>query len=134
MMEFWGVVQNTPIAMDFLAELLKLKFAETGEKWAKKLMMGDIKNQLLAQFTAIIKGALSNPAEIANLGPQEVANLQQLVQTSEQVLSAANNEQGTNNESANRSNGGGTATSSTGEGEPGSMATDAGNPNAVATT
>jgi len=86
MMEFWPVVQNTPIAGEFLAELLKIKFAERGDIWAKKLQEGDIKTQLLQQYMQILTSAMQNPGELASLDAAAMGNLQQLVATTQQAL------------------------------------------------
>jgi len=91
MMEFWPVVQNTPIAGEFLAELLKIKFAERGDIWAKKLQEGDIKSQLLQQYMQILQGAIQNPGELASLDANAVGNLQQLIQSTQIALQPPGN-------------------------------------------
>lgn len=79
MMQFWAVVQNTPIAPDFLAYLLKIKFGELGDQWAQKLLAGDMKTQLLAQCLQILQGLLMNPAEALQMTPEDQQNLQMLI-------------------------------------------------------
>jgi hypothetical protein len=86
MMEFWPVVQNTPIAGAFLGKLLKLQFAEDGELWAQMLVEGNQPLQLLAQFVEILTAAMANPQEIMAMGPEEMSKLQMLLQTAQQVI------------------------------------------------
>ena len=85
MMEFWGVVSGTPIAGPFLGELLKLKFGEKGEVWAKMLESGDPR-ALLAQYAQIVSALLANPAEAMQIGPKEQQALQMLLQQTQQLI------------------------------------------------
>ncbi len=94
MMEFWPVVRSTPIAGEFLGELLKLKFGEKGEIWAKNLMAGDVKAMLLQQYMDVLGAMLADPSEIASVGPQELASLQQLLTQTQQALVPPNTNAG----------------------------------------
>lgn len=107
MMQFWEVVQNTPIAADFLAHLLKIKFGEQGDMWAQKLLMGDIKSQLLMQYAAIITGLVQNPAQASAIGPAEIQKLTLLLQETQQALQPAENTNGDTSTSKGQSASGG---------------------------
>lgn len=86
MMQFWQVVQDTPIAADFLAYLLKIKFGELGDMWAAKLLQGDMKSQLLMQCAKILQGLMMNPAEAMQMQPNDKMNLQMLIQQIQMAL------------------------------------------------
>lgn len=103
MMEFWAVVQNTPIAGDFLAELLRIKFAEKGDIWAQKLLAGDPKTVLLQQYLQIITGLVQNPKEALSIGPKEQQSLQTLIQETQQILNPQQTQQGTNSNAGQQS-------------------------------
>ena len=120
MMEFWPVVANTPIAMEFLAEMLKIRFAEKGDIWAGQLMQGDVKAMLLQQYAQIIGALLQNPAEAQTIGPAEQQALAQLLQQTQQALTQ---QQGTNanGQSANSNTNQQPAGSSNGGSSPASM-------------
>jgi len=118
MKEYWDIISNTPIAPEFLGELLKLQFAEKGESWAAKLMMGDQKAVLLQEYMKVLSAIMANPDEIKTLGPQEIQNLQLLLQQTQQTLST-----GQTNGSTNTTGGNGNP-----QPAPGGMATQQGNP------
>lgn len=100
MKEYWEIVSGTPVASEFLGELLKLQFGEKGESWAKMLQAGDPK-VLLAEYYKIITVIIANPQELATLGPQEMQSIQMLLQQTEQILNTntqgAQNPNGSNN-------------------------------------
>lgn len=86
MMQFWPVVQNTPIALDFLAHLLKIKFGELGDLWAAKLLAGDPKTMLLMQCAQILMGLMKNPEEAMHITPEDQSNLMMLIAQIQQAL------------------------------------------------
>lgn len=113
MMQFWPVVQNTPIAGEFLGKLLRLQFAEDGEAWAQKLQTESQCKALLQQFFSIMQAAITNPHEIEQLGPQEKQNIMMLLQQTQQVLTGQQGAQQNGNDTT-------TGTGQpTGNGQPG---------------
>lgn len=85
MQEYWPVVSGTPIAMDFLAYMLKTKFGEIGDAWSAKLLAGD-PMQLLATCQQILTGLLANPAEAMAMTPEDKLNLQNLIMAIQQTI------------------------------------------------
>jgi hypothetical protein len=86
-MTYWPVVQNTPIALPFLAKMLKLAFAEDGVKYADMLMQNDPR--------IIIQGLLDSlkstldPNLVNSLDPKAQDQLATLIAMAEQYLSAS---------------------------------------------
>lgn len=120
MMKFWPVVQNTPIAMDFLSQLLRIQFAEKGDVWAQQLQQGDPKI-LLGEYYKIMSAAIANPQELMQIDPQHKMILQQLLMQTQQMLGTT--QQPTNGNTttqqgngATRPTAGGMATASTNAG------------------
>lgn len=77
----WPVIQTTGAASEFLQDLIKLKYPDTGDKYAKLLVTNDPVRVLLKQVTMTLAGALQ-PEEVIALDPgkrQELINLQQQV-------------------------------------------------------
>lgn len=73
--EFWPIIANTPIAMQFLAKLVKLSFPDDGEEYSKMLSQGD-PAQLLLVAGQIIQGLLAdNPDVVQRIPPEQQAQL-----------------------------------------------------------
>ncbi len=126
MMQFWPVVQNTPIAGDFLAHLLKTKFGELGDLWAQKLLAGDVKTMLLMQCAKILAGLAANPAEATQMTPVDQQNLQMLLAEIQQALTPTTPPDNANARAANTTQ----PSSPTGGGsQPGKGPMDATSPN-----
>lgn len=83
--EYWEIVVGTPIAMQYLAYMLKIEFAEQGEQWAKVLMAGD-PIVVLQQMTEVLIGIVQNPQDLMTLDPQSKNNLMTLIQMAQQLI------------------------------------------------
>lgn len=83
MKQDWAVIQNTPLAIRFLADLMKLEYADTGEAYAAEIMKIDQMVALQQQVQAlatIVQGAIQqNPEMFNSLPPQQQQQLQQLL-------------------------------------------------------
>ena len=94
MMQLWQIVAPTPIAMDYLTDMLKLMLPSRAAKYAAKLQQVQMQQaQGQAQLPALVQalsqalqGVLKdNPQELQKLGPQESQQLKQLIQMANQI-------------------------------------------------
>lgn len=81
--EFWPIVQNTHIAIPFLARLIRMALPEDGDMFAKQLEGADPR-AILAQLVAILEATLT-PQEIAALDPMQQQTLMQVMMQAKQV-------------------------------------------------
>lgn len=85
MKQDWPVVQNTPLAQRFLADLMKLEYPDQGELYYQILMQTDQMKALQGQVMAlgtIIKGVMEQHPEIfQSLPAQSMQQLQQIMST-----------------------------------------------------
>jgi len=91
MMQDWPIVQSTPLAQEFLKDLMRLKYPDKGDYYAEILNQGDPKKLVLA-LAEILKGTL-DPAEIAALPPEVQQTLQQVTQQVQKVQQDVNAQQ-----------------------------------------
>jgi hypothetical protein len=88
MQSFWPVVQNTPIAGIFLADILKAAFPDDGDRYSKELLQGGLKNKVIQGLGQTLQAAVINPetgeldAHFKGLEPQ----LQELAKQSQMAL------------------------------------------------
>ena len=83
--EFWPIVANTPLAMPFLARLLKLAFPDEGELYASIITQEDPRI-LVGQLVEVLKGSIDT-AELQALDPQARQNLMMLIEKATMVSS-----------------------------------------------
>jgi hypothetical protein len=94
MKQDWPVIANTPLANTFLAELLRLEYADTGEKWASTLeqsggqiqQMQGMVNHLAQIIMSIFK---DKPELMQTLAPQEQQGIKQVLQQAQQMSGPA---------------------------------------------
>lgn len=79
MKQDWAVIQNTPLAMRFLSDLLRLQYPSLGDEYAKLLEAGDPVKSLLQSIVMVLQGALQ-PDEFYGLPPQKQQELQNIEQ------------------------------------------------------
>ena len=80
-LQFWPVVQNTPIAGMFLAKIMRMFFPEDGEEFASKLESGD-PAQLVAALLELIKA--EPPPQ--GLPPEVQTKLANIIQQAESYV------------------------------------------------
>ena len=86
MKQDWPVVANTPLALRFLADLMKLEYPDSGEQYATIIMQGDTQKQLISQMGTIITAMIKDaPQVIQSLQPQEQQMIQQVLQQAAQL-------------------------------------------------
>lgn len=87
--EFWAIIKDTPIALQFLAKMLILAFPEDGNYFAEQLMAGDPR-VLVGQLVTVLKQSI-DADELAGLTPENMANLQALIQQADAMAASAEN-------------------------------------------
>lgn len=90
MKQDFPVIANTVLKDDFLAELIRLEYPDTGEKWALKLeQQGGAFEQmksLVAQLSTYLTGAIQDaPDVLKHLQPNEQAMLTQALQQAQSI-------------------------------------------------
>jgi len=89
MKQDWPVIANTPLAMRFLADLLKLEYPDTGEQYADIVMQADAMQQmkgLLGGLAHIMTAMIQeNPQMIRKEPPQNQQQLAQMLQQAAQL-------------------------------------------------
>lgn len=86
MMQDWPVIVNTPIALTFLSDFLRLRYPnEQGRKYAEALLAGDPKKTLIQQLASMLQ-TLITPEDIAALPSEQQNQLKQLQLQTQQVL------------------------------------------------
>lgn len=86
MMQDWPVIQQTPLASRFLADLIKLKYPQDGAVYTNILMQGNVKNSIIQSLGAVIIGMLKLPEVQQHLTPQDKQGLAQVQKEAEQAL------------------------------------------------
>jgi len=87
--EFWAIIKDTPIALQFLAKMLILAFPEDGNYFAEQLMAGDPRI-LVGQLVEVLKQSI-DADELAGLTPENMTNLQALIQQAEAMTASVQN-------------------------------------------
>ena len=91
MKQDWPVVQNTPLSMTFLMDLIRLSYPDKGEQYARILEQGqqnEVKTlgALASGLTKVLEAMVKNhPEVIQSLSPQDQQQLQQLLQAGNQA-------------------------------------------------
>ena len=86
MMQDFPVIQNTPLALKFLSDYMRLRYpGDLGRQYSDALLQGDPKKQLIMQLNGALQAAIK-PEDLANMNPQEKGGLQQLMAQTQQVL------------------------------------------------
>jgi hypothetical protein len=85
MKQDWPVISNTVLAPLFLAEMLRLQYPDSGEKWAKILEQQTPQLEqakgVASGLAAILQGALqTNPELLQSVSPEEAQQMQQMMQ------------------------------------------------------
>lgn len=86
MMQDWPVIQTTPLAGRFLADLLKLKYPQDGAIYSEILLGGDPKVAIIKALGEVIKGIVAMPEVAQHITPQLAQQLQLLEQEATQVI------------------------------------------------
>lgn len=71
MQSFWPIVATTPIAMPFLAELIRRSFPDIGEKWAGQLEQSPQLITMLQHMTSVFAAILKDNPEVEQKIPQD---------------------------------------------------------------
>lgn len=71
MQTFWPIVAATPIAMPFLAELIRRSFPDIGGKWADQLEQAPQVMNLLQHLTTILAALLKDNPSVEQSIPQQ---------------------------------------------------------------
>lgn len=103
MKQDWPVVSATVLRDVFLAELMRLQYPDTGEKWAKIL---ETQGSMFAQMTSLLGGLAQmltgamqdNPEMLLKLPPQQQAAMQQMIQQATQLSAAGQQAVATQNQ------------------------------------
>lgn len=86
MKQDWGVVSNTILKDEFLAELIKLEYPEQGERWSDMLRSNGQLVQMqgmLARYGMIMQAMIEkNPEMIKTLPPEQQSDLSNMIQQS----------------------------------------------------
>ena len=93
--DFWPIIKDTPVAMQFLAKMLVLTFPEDGNFFAEQLMMGDPRI-LVGQLAQVLTQSIDE-AEYASLTPENQMNLKNLLVQAEQMAASVEQSAGINN-------------------------------------
>ena len=87
MQAFWPIVAQTPIAMSFLAELIRRSFPDIGEKWAGQLEQSPQLQQMLQHMTSVLAAILKDNPQVEQAIPQEQRGpLAQMIQQAMQMV------------------------------------------------
>lgn len=92
--EFWEIVSQTPIALTFLADMLRLAFPidGKGEVYANQLSLGD-PTVLIQQMLQIIQTTI-DPEDVMSLTPEAQMNLQNVIMQAQNLVARAANPTG----------------------------------------
>lgn len=90
MKQDWPVISQTPLALPFLAEMLRLQYPDTGEKWAGELLKSgtEITNlkAMVNSLAQVIMGmAKTNPEMVKALPPQDKQQLMMLMKQAQEM-------------------------------------------------
>ena len=101
MKQDWPVIMNTALKDVFLAELIKLEYPDTGERWAKILEDTSTLNTMqsvIARLSTIMQGFIEqHPEDAKNLPPEQQQALAQLLAEAQQFMPQQNNQPQTTN-------------------------------------
>lgn len=84
MMQDWPVIQNTGAKFEFLADLIRLKYPEKGERYSQLVLQGDQMKQMIGAMAAMIQ-KLIKPEDLATLSPEEKQQLLTMQQMAQQI-------------------------------------------------
>lgn len=89
MMQDWPVIQNTPLRDKFLADLIRLKYPDTGEQYTQLLAQQpqlDAMKGIVARLGMILGGvAQQHPEVMSALPPEQQADVQNMIAQATQV-------------------------------------------------
>jgi hypothetical protein len=87
MMQDWPVISQTPLANIFLADMLKLKYPDSGEKYAKMVeQIPQVEAQAgqIQALSTVLQGVMEQYPDIAQtLPPQQLQQLQQIISSAQ---------------------------------------------------
>ncbi len=93
MKQDWPVISQTPLAQPFLAELLRLQYPDTGEKWAQMLesQTGIVAmQQTINALAQMLMGVMKDYPEIfAQLPPEQQQQVIMVIQQAQQLAGQA---------------------------------------------
>ena len=91
MKQDWPVISQTPLAMPFLAELIRLEYPDTGEKWASMLeqQMNPMQQMqgVINSLAQIVMSVVKEHPEI--LQPEDKQNLGMVLKQAQQLAGPA---------------------------------------------
>lgn len=94
MQSFWPIVQATPIAMLFLAELIRRSFPDIGEKWAQQLEQSPQLQTMLQHMTSVFAALLKDNPQVEQAIPPDQRNaLAQMIQQAMQMVTPQQGQQ-----------------------------------------
>lgn len=86
MQQDWAIVSQTPLAMPFLMDYIKLRYPEAGDRYAQQIAQLPMVQQLQQQVSSmgvVMQGMLEKaPQLMEGLSPQEQQQIQQMIQQS----------------------------------------------------
>lgn len=90
MKQDWPVVSQTALRDEFLAELIKLQYPDTGERWAQILQQNGqmIRMQgMIGRLSTVLSGAMqAAPEAFNNLSAQDKSDLNMMLQEANQLV------------------------------------------------
>jgi hypothetical protein len=94
MKQDWPVISTTILRDEFLAEMLRLQYPDSGEKWATKLETQGSQisglQMMINSLSQILMGiATDNPEVMAKMPPEDKQNLVSIVQQAQQMAGPA---------------------------------------------
>jgi hypothetical protein len=90
MMQDWPVISMTILRDQFLADLVKLKYPDSGERYAQILGQQNQMNamqSMIGRLSTVLQGSLQDhPDMMGNLPAQQQADLQQMLQEAQSMM------------------------------------------------
>ena len=85
MKQDWPVISQTPLAIPFLLDLIKISYPEDYSRYQSIMQAGDPKKQSIQQLLTLLKGAIT-PEEMNSLNPQEQQQATAIVENATKQL------------------------------------------------
>jgi len=88
MMQDWPIIANTPLAMRFLCDLLKLKYPDVGDQYTNILMAGNPVVIVQALATVLAGVIQQHPEILQTMPPEQAQQLTQMLTVAQQMTQA----------------------------------------------
>jgi len=89
MMQDWPVISQTPLAIPFLQDMLRLKYPDKGESYAQAIAQSgqmEAMKGMIGRLSTVLEGALQqNPEQFQQLSAQDKADLASMMQQAKQM-------------------------------------------------